>query len=102
MKLLGFLCRSKSVEFGQFCMIQPNRMPFGIYGLHDCGVGRFPLDEVNKEIFLAKPEIKRNIKYEANINNWEQYMLGVEVGRWLCFLSSLKYRCELTMCEVRK
>lgn len=60
------------------------------------------MDEVNKEIYLAKPEIKRNIKYEAEINNWEQYILGVEVGRRFCFLTSLKYHCELTMCEVRK
>lgn len=66
-------------------MIPPNRTPFCIYGFHDYGVGRLRLDEVNKEIFLAQSEIKINIKDEAEVNNWEQYTLGVEVGRWLCF-----------------
>lgn len=35
---------------------------------------------VNREIFLAKSRIKMNIKYEAEVTIWGQYILGVEVG----------------------
>lgn len=73
------------MKYGQFCMIPPNRTLFCIHGFHDYRVGRLRLDEVNKEIFLAPSEMKINIKDEAEVNNWEQYILGVEVGRWLCF-----------------
>lgn len=66
-------------------MIPFSRTPFYIYGFHDWGVGRLRLDEVNKEIFLAQSEIKINVKDEAEVNNWERYILGAEVGRWLCF-----------------
>lgn len=37
-------------------------------------------DVVNREIFLAKSGIKMNIKYEAEVTIWGQYILGVEVG----------------------